>query len=248
VLDVKHGSGAFLAKTEDAISLAQTMIRVGDERGCPTVALLTAMDRPLGWACGNALETREAIAALRGEGPGDLMEVVYALGAEMLLLAGAAANRSDAQSRLRAVIERGDAAERFRAVVEAQGGDPRVLDDPGRLPRAPVAGAYEAPRDGHVAGVNPRPIGRLIGRLGGGRRTMDDAIDLAVGVVVHVKPGDRVEAGQRLATIHARTEGDLFEARRRFAECIVVGPELGESSLPLISHRVTRVGVEPLTA
>ncbi len=134
VLDVKRGSGAFLPKLEQSLELAQTMIALGEDRGCPTVALLTAMDRPLGRACGNALETEEAILALRGEGPVDLMEVTYALGVEMLLAAGVEKTSKKARQRLENALGSGLAAEKFERVIEAQGGNPKVVEDASVLP------------------------------------------------------------------------------------------------------------------
>jgi pyrimidine-nucleoside phosphorylase len=136
VLDVKTGSGAFLPEPARAIELAQTMIGLGQVRGCPTVALLTAMDRPLGRACGNALEVEEAIEGLRGNGPEDLMEVTYALGVEMLLLVGAARDVAEARNRLVESVTSGRALEKFAQVIEAQGGNPAVLEDPSVLPQA----------------------------------------------------------------------------------------------------------------
>src|SRR6059036_2832324 len=128
VLDVKHGSGAFLPPTETALALARTMIALGEDRSCPTVALLTAMDRPLGRACGNALETEEAIQTLVGEGPDDLLEVTYALGVEMLLLGGIEKTTKRARQRLANALASGLAAEKFEQVIEAQGGNPKVVE------------------------------------------------------------------------------------------------------------------------
>src|SRR5687768_13254454 len=136
VLDVKRGSGAFLPELDRGLRLAETMIRLGADRGCPTVALLTAMDRPLGRACGNALETEEAILALRGEGPPDLMTVTYALGAEMLVLGGVAATHDEARRKMEHAVSSGRAAEQFQRIIEAQGGNPGVVDDPATLPQA----------------------------------------------------------------------------------------------------------------
>src|SRR5436190_9248453 len=134
VLDVKMGSGAFMTDPEKSQELAETMIRLGEDRGCPTVALLTAMDRPVGRACGNALETEEAILALRGEGPADLMEVTYALGVEMLLAAGMEKTSKKARQRLENALASGLAAEKFENVIEAQGGNPKVVEDASGLP------------------------------------------------------------------------------------------------------------------
>src|SRR3954470_2505881 len=150
VLDVKTGSGAFIPETSQAIELARTMIGLGHERGCPTVALLTAMDRPLGRSCGNALEVQASIHGLRGEGPEDLMDVTYALGVEMLLLVGVTANPAEARRQLEASVSSGRALETFARIIEAQGGDPGVLENPETLPQADEVEVFRAPRSGVV--------------------------------------------------------------------------------------------------
>jgi pyrimidine-nucleoside phosphorylase len=244
VLDVKTGSGAFLPETDRALELAQTMIGLGAARGCRTVALLTAMDRPLGYACGNALEVEESIAGLCGEGPADLMEVTLALGAEMLLAAGVATDRADALRRLDEAIASGRAIETFRLLVEAQGGNPAIVDDPAALPQAPVSAVYLAPHEGVVVRVEPRRIGRAITALGGGRQRIDDRVDPAVGVVITAKPGARVRAGEPLATVHARDETGAAGALAALAHAIVIGE--AASAAPLVSHRVTAAGVEAI--
>jgi pyrimidine-nucleoside phosphorylase len=244
VLDVKTGSGAFLPQQAQALELAQTMIGLGRSRGCPTVALLTAMDRPLGRACGNALEVEEAIEGLRGEGPSDLMEVTYALGVEMLLLVGAANNASEARHRLEESITSGSALQTLARVIEAQGGNPKVLEDLELLPQAGEVEVYRAPRDGVVATVEPRRIGQAILELGGGRRTIEDEIDPAVGFVIPTKPGDRVGAGEPLASVFARDRAGIDAGLNALAEAVVIG-ETGTLT-PLISHRVTADGIEAL--
>ena len=246
VLDVKRGSGAFLTKLEDSLELAQTMMRLGEDRGCRTVALLTAMDRPLGEACGNALETAEAIAALRGQGPNDLMEVTYALGVEMLLVAGSAKDRKSARSTLEAAIASGRAAEKFREVIVAQGGNGKVLDDPGLLPSVPKREDFLAAKSGVVAGVEPRTIGRAIVAMGGGRQKVEDTVDLGVGFVIRAKPGDRVSKGDPIAVIHARDAGGLRIGRAALESAVSIQRGRLEPQLPLISHRVTKRGVEAL--
>jgi len=248
VLDVKRGSGAFLPELERGLALARAMIELGADHGCPTVALLTAMDRPLGRACGNALEVEESVLALRGEGPEDLMVVTYALGAEMLLLAGVVRTRDEAHQRMREAIASGRAAERFRAIVEAQGGNPGIVDDPATLPQAPAQRVHRASRAGVVQRVEPRAVGRGVTALGGNRVTMEDRIDPAVGFVITVRPGDRVSRGEPLATIHARDHQGLELGERALARAIEIGDALHEPPLPLVSHRVTAAGVEELTA
>ncbi|MEP7227418.1 MAG: thymidine phosphorylase [Gemmatimonadales bacterium] len=241
VLDVKTGSGAFLPEAARALELARTMIGLGQTRGCPTVALLTAMDRPLGRACGNALEMEEAIEGLRGEGPDDLMEVTYALGVEMLLLVGSAPKPAEARRRLEESISSGRALEKLAQVIEAQGGNPAVLDDPSVLPQAAEVEVFRAPRDGVVAQVEPRRIGRAILELGGGRRTIEDEIDPSVGFVIPAKPGDRVRTGEPLASVFARDPAGAEIGLQALREAIVIA-DAGKLA-PLISHRVTADGV-----
>jgi pyrimidine-nucleoside phosphorylase len=237
VLDVKRGSGAFLADEARAIGLARIMIELGEAAGCRTVAVVTAMDRPLGFACGNALEVEEAIAALRGEGPADLMTVTDALGAELLCAAGVAADVPAAQARLAQARRSGAALERFRWIVEAQGGNPAVVDDPAALPQAPCRAVYQAPVAGVIMTVAPRPIGHGIIALGGGRTRLEDEVDPAVGFVITVKPGQRVARDEPLATIHARDEAGLAVGRRALDEAITIGD--AGAPLPLLSHRIT---------
>src|SRR5881409_1574381 len=246
VLDVKRGTGAFLAKVEQSLELAQTMIALGEDRGCPTVALLTAMDRPLGRACGNALETEEAILALRGKGPTDLLEVTYALGVEMLLQAGIEKNTKKARKKLETAIDSGLAAEKFEQIIEAQGGNPKVLDDPSVLPQALAVEVYAAARTGVVQRVEPRTIGRAVVAMGGGRLAVDDAVDPTVGFVITVKPGDKIPGGEPIASVFAKDPAGIKLGFEALQQAIVVGDKLAEKPLPLISHRVTKAGVEQL--
>src|SRR5215210_5111471 len=243
VLDVKRGSGAFLPEIEQELELASTMIELGSDHGCPVVALLTAMDRPLGRACGNALEIEESIAALRGEGPPDLMSVTYALGAEMLVLAGTASDEEAARRMMEIAIGTGRAAEHFQKIIEAQGGNPAVVDDPALLPQSKEVELFAAPRRGFVARVEPRAVGRGITALGGGRTTMEDKLDLSVGFVISARPGDWVEQGEPLATIFAHDRAGIDVGRSALRGAIVIADE-ADPPLPLVSHRVTSAGVE----
>jgi thymidine phosphorylase len=190
VLDVKMGSGAFITDPAKSRELAETMIALGTDRGCPTVALLTAMDRPLGRACGNALEVEECINALKGQGPEDLMAVTLAEGVEMLMLAGRK-DRAAARTELDAALADGRAARKFQEIIEAQGGNPSVVDDPALLPTAQLVDVFKAPRGGTVLDVAPRPIGRCIVQMGGGRQTVDAVVDPTVGLVITARPGQR---------------------------------------------------------
>jgi pyrimidine-nucleoside phosphorylase len=246
VLDVKRGSGAFLPELAHGLELARTMIALGEDRGCPTVALLTAMDRPLGRACGNVLETEEAIMALRGEGPADLMEVTYALGAEMLLAAGVEKSTAKARKKLEHVLGSGLAAEKFEQIIDAQGGNPKVVEDPSTLPQAQEVEVFAAPATGIVTRVEPRAIGQGVVALGGGRQKVDDVVDPTVGFVITVKPGDRVLQGEPIASVFARDTAGVERGYEALRAAITVGQKLAEKPLPLVSHRVTKAGVEEL--
>jgi pyrimidine-nucleoside phosphorylase len=243
VLDVKRGSGAFLPELDRALELARTMIGIGEAYGREVVALVTAMDRPLGYAVGNALEMEEAILTLRGEGPQDLRDLTLALAGEMLALGGVARSPAEGRVMAEAVLDDGRALEKMRQIVEAQGGNPAALDDPAVLPQAPVRRVVEAAKSGTVIEVEARSIGHAAVELGAGRRILGAAIDPAVGFHITVKPGDVVEAGEAVATVYARTPEDA----ERGHEALVAAIRIGEgpaSPLPLISHRVTRAGVE----
>lgn len=238
VLDIKVGSGAFLTDPKDSRRLAETMIGIGEARGCRTVALLTAMDRPLGFACGNGLETEEAIHGLMGQGPPDLMEVTYALGAEMLVLGGITEDREEARRMLEDTVMSGRAHRKFEQMVEAQGGDPAVVRNPALLPRAPVVESLRASEDGRVTGVDPRTIGHAIAWLGGGRTKADDIVDPAVGFVIPVKPGQKVTRGQLLGTVHARDQAGGHDGIDALRKAIRFGGRA--KPWPLVSHRITK--------
>ncbi|HET8625375.1 MAG TPA: thymidine phosphorylase, partial [Gemmatimonadales bacterium] len=244
VLDVKTGSGAFLPELDRTIDLARTMIGLGEARGCRVVALLTAMDRPLGRACGNALEVEESIQGLAGEGPDDLMEVTYALGAEMLLIAGVDADRAAARERLEKAVRSGRALETLAKIIEAQGGNPAVVEDPGTLPQANAVEVFSASEGGVVVGVEPRAIGEAIVAMRGGRRLVTDTVDPSVGFVITVKPGDRVERGQPIASVFARDTDGIGLGMAALKRAIVVGERA--DPLPLVSHRISGAGVERL--
>jgi pyrimidine-nucleoside phosphorylase len=243
VLDLKRGSGAFLPELDHVLELADVMIKLAADHECNCVALVTAMDRPLGRACGNALEVEEAIAALKGEGPPDLMSLTYALGAEMLVLAGAAPDIDSARRELEKSIATGRAARTFQRIIEAQGGNPSVVDDPAVLPQAVECEIYPAPRRGLVARVEPKAVGRGVTRLGGGRTRIGDIVDPTVGFVISARPGDWVEAGDPLATIFARNREGIEAGRETLSSAIAIADE-AEPPLPLISHRVTTAGAE----
>lgn len=247
VLDIKRGSGSFLPKLDDELELAKAMIDLGATHGCPVVALLTAMDRPLGHACGNALEVAEAIEVLKGAGPADLIEVTMALGTAMLVLGGAASSQEGAHTMMADAISSGRALIKLEEIISAQGGDSGVVRDTGRLPRAAHTETFIAKREGVIQSVDPRAIGYGVIALGGGRRNMEDRIDPSVGFVITAKPGLHVAKDQSLATIHARSKEDLTLGRSILEGAIVLGDSMvNPLPLPLLSHRVTVRGVESL--
>lgn len=225
VLDVKFGRGAFMKTKAEARQLAAALVAVGEASGKKVRALLTSMDQPLGRTVGNALEVEESIACLRGEGPADLMEVTFALGAQMLLLGGVANDTIEAEAKLAAVIANGKALAKFREIVTAQGGDVRVVDEPGHLPQSPIKAPLLASVDGYVADVDAMEVALAALRLGAGRAKADDRIDPGVGVSGLVKIGEQVSAGAPLCVIHASDETGLVEARVMLEKAIVVGDQ-----------------------
>ena len=238
VLDVKVGSGAFISDPDGAEALARTMMGLGRVHGCPTSALLTAMDRPLGWAIGNSLEAEEAINTLRGEGPPDLRELTLALAAEMLVLAGSAPTPARALEILNARLDSGAAAQKFQEIIEAQGGDPAVVDDPGALPQASACEVVAAERDGYVTRLDPKILGRAVVAMGGGRRTLDEAIDSTVGFVVTAKPGMSVTRGAPVATVYAADDDGIAVGVAALTEALVVDEEPPNDPLPLVVRRL----------
>lgn len=242
VLDVKVGRGAFARTPQAAQALAEAMVAIGERAGRRTVAYGTAMDQPLGRAVGNVLEVQEAIAALSGEGPEDLMQLCLALAAEMLLVGGAASDHQTALHLLRRRLADGSARERLARLIESQGGDPRPIEAPRELPTAPCAAPVRAEREGWVAAVDALEIGLAVGRLGAARQLPEDPVDLRVGLVLERKVGERVEAGAPLATVHAACESDLAEACRQVAAAFTVRPEPAEKP-PVLLFRAADLPV-----
>jgi pyrimidine-nucleoside phosphorylase len=203
VLDVKCGDGAFMKREEDARALAASMTSIGRALGKPVQALLTRMDEPLGRTVGNALEVKESIACLRGEGPADLMEVTLELAAEMLVVGGAAADITAARNRCRSALADGSALDRLRRVIAAQGGEPKVCDDPdGVLPQARAVTPFLADRAGFVTRLAAWPVGQASMLLGAGRETVTSPIDPAAGIVLVRSSGDAVASGDVIAELH----------------------------------------------
>jgi pyrimidine-nucleoside phosphorylase len=221
VLDVKVGDGAFMKTLADAQVLAETMIALGRRAGREVVAVLTDMDQPLGRAVGNALEVKEAVATVRGEGPPDFAELVLSSCAHLLALSDLGVSEVEARTRAETAVADGSALEAYERWVRAQGGDP----DPSVLPRAPFIREVYAPRDGWVVRLPALPIGVAAVHLGGGRLAKDDAIDPSVGIVCRKKRGDAVQEGEPLAVIHARDETSAAEAARDVLQAYELGDE-----------------------
>jgi len=238
VLDVKTGNGAFMVDPAHAETLARTMIGIGESRGRRVVARMTAMDRPLGRAVGNALEIVESVEALSGGGPADLREVTVTLAAEMLVLGSAAPDLESARAMAGAALDDGRALGVFRRIVEAQGGDVSAIDDTGRLPAAPVRHMLVSRNAGTVLSMDVRAIGFAAVGLGAGRASLSAEIDPAVGFRMLVSAGDPVEPGQPLAEVHARDEEAAKTAATELEAAISIG--VGEAEiLPLIGERLT---------
>lgn len=222
VLDVKTGSGAFMKKEADARALAEEMVKIGTNAGRKTVAVISDMDQPLGYAVGNALEVKEAINTLNGHGPADFLTLCLTLGSQMLLAGGKAEDLKSAERMLEQVIADGSALKKLAEFVEAQGGDSSVVYHPERLPQAALQKEVLAPADGYVSRIVCDEVGICSLILGGGRETKESRIDLSVGLVLCRKVGDMVKAGEVLAVIHANDEGKAAEAEKRFlAACSI---------------------------
>lgn len=224
VLDVKTGNGAFMKELDEAEELASCMVDIGNRVGRRTIAVLSDMSQPLGNAIGNALEVKEAIDTLRGVGPADLTELCLTLGSHMAVLAGVAADKVEARKLLEQAISSGQALEKFKTFLSAQGGDPSVVDTPERLPTAKYRFDVPARQSGFISSIAAENMGLAAMLLGAGRATKESVIDLAVGIVLHRKIGDSVQAGESIATIHSNRES-VDEVVARIYESIQISNE-----------------------
>ncbi|QFT89496.1 Pyrimidine-nucleoside phosphorylase [Bacillus sp. THAF10] len=221
VLDVKTGAGAFMKDLDEAKKLAKAMVDIGNNVGRRTMAVISDMSQPLGYAIGNALEIKEAIDTLRGKGPKDLEELCLVLGSYMVLLAEKASTLEEAREMLEEVIRSGAAIDTLKTFLEAQGGDASVVDNPEKLPQAKHVIELEAKEAGVVSEIVADSVGTAAMLLGAGRATKESEIDLAVGIVLNKKIGDKVEAGESLATIHSNQE-DIEKVKEALYESIKV--------------------------
>lgn len=206
VLDVKTGSGAFMKTLDDAEALAHAMVRIGNNVGRNTMAIISDMSQPLGNAVGNALELKEAIATLKGNGPKDLTELVLTLGSQMVVLAEQAESLDEARQMLVDAIKTGKALNKFKTFLSNQGGDDSIVDSPEKLPSAKYQVEFKAKKDGFITEIIANEIGVASMMLGAGRQTKEDVIDLGVGIVLNKKVGEHVEKGENILTIHTNTK------------------------------------------
>jgi pyrimidine-nucleoside phosphorylase len=223
VLDVKTGSGAFMKTEADSRRLAESLVAIGNASGVKTEAVITAMETPLGLAVGNALEVIECLDVMKGKGPSDLIDVSVDLSARMLVLGKVAADLADGRRRVRESIASGAALEKFRQIVEAQGGDPRVVDDYGRLPGVPGREVVQADRSGYLTRLDAELVGRASVSLGAGRDRVEDPVDPAVGIMIKAKPGDQLRPGDPILELHYRDRARLDAARALANQAVTIG-------------------------
>ncbi len=244
LLDVTVGSGAFMKELPQALELARLMVKIGTEHGRKVAALLTDMEKPLGFAVGNTLEIAESIEVLRGRGPADLKEICLQLATDMLVLAGKGAQEA-CRSMAQQTLADGSAFRKCCQVFSAQGGDSRMLAHPETLPRAPYQAALKAPSDGFITQNDGECIGAASVALGAGRLTKEDKIDPTAGIVLHRKLGDFVKKGDRIATFYASDPVKFREAEEIYLSGMAIGPQK-PTLPPLLYARVTADGVEML--
>jgi pyrimidine-nucleoside phosphorylase len=233
-----------MQKYEDALKLAHTMVGIGEEAGRKMVALITAMEQPLGYAIGNALEVREAIDTLSGNGPADLVELVTELGSEMLLISGIVSTTEEAKSVITTNLHNRKGLGKFANLINAQGGDGTVVENPNLLPQAAVKVDIVSECSGFVEAIDTLEVGLVARALGSERRAGDDAIDPSTGVYLKKKIGDKVKAGESLAVLHSDGNKEKLKlAGQKLSQAYTIGPKRGLPS-KLILARVTRDGVE----
>ncbi|PLR76379.1 pyrimidine-nucleoside phosphorylase [Bacillus sp. V3-13] len=233
VLDVKTGAGAFMKTLEESRELAKAMVGIGNKVGRNTMAVISDMSQPLGFAIGNALEVKEAIDTLRGEGPEDLTELCLTLGSHMVVLAGKANSLREARELLENIIREGAAIEKMKVFLSAQGGDASVVDNPAKLPQAKYTFELEASEDGYVSEIVADAVGTAAMLLGAGRATKESEIDLSVGLVLRKKIGDAVKKGESLVTLYSNFE-DVADVKEKLYENIRISPQKVEP--PTLIH------------
>ncbi|RHW41185.1 pyrimidine-nucleoside phosphorylase [Neobacillus notoginsengisoli] len=233
VLDVKTGAGAFMKTLDDSRELAKAMVRIGNNVGRKTMAVISDMSQPLGFAIGNALEVKEAIDTLRGEGPKDLTELCLTLGSHMVYVSGKASSLAEARAMLENAIKDGSALEKMKQFLSSQGGDGSIVDDLSKLPQAKYIFELEAEEDGYVSEIIADQVGTAAMLLGAGRATKESEIDLAVGILLRKKIGDQVKKGESLATIHSNFE-DIAQVKQKLTQSIKLSETKPET--PTLIH------------
>lgn len=244
LLDVKTGSGAFMKTVEDSIALAEEMVRIGENAGRRTAALITNMDIPLGNNIGNSLEVIEAVNTLNGNGPADFTEVCMNLAGNMLYLAGMG-TIEECMEKAKAAVADGSALKRLAAMVEAQGGDPAYILDTNNFEKAKYEYEVKAERAGYIVSMNTESCGIASSMLGAGRETKESEIDFTAGIIIQKKVGDYVEAGETMAMMYTSNESLFAAAVKRYQEAVVIADE-APAKQPLIYARITKEGVEKL--
>jgi len=242
VLDVKTGSGAFMKKQEDAAFLAELMVETGERMGKKMAALLTDMDQPLGNYVGNSLEVVEVLEVLRGQGPGDLIELCLELAAWMLFLGDRVKTVAEGKQLSKQLIDSGKALEKFRQMVGLQGGDARIVDNPQQLPQAKHKTDVVSPKSGYVTAMQCEQAGTACVILGGGRERKEDSVDPSVGFVLHKKVGDPVRAGEALCSIHYNSEDRAVRAKRLLEDSYQITDTAPAHPRPLVHRVITRSG------
>ncbi|TCP69913.1 pyrimidine-nucleoside phosphorylase [Baia soyae] len=245
VLDVKTGDGAFMKEEADAIKLAEAMVAIGKQVGRKTIAVISDMSQPLGYAIGNAVEVKEAIDTLKGEGPEDLHELGLVLGSQMLILAGRAKTTEEARSLLEGVVKDGSALAKFREFIKGQHGNAEIVDQPELLPQPAEKIQVLAEKSGFVQRILAEEVGLCAMKLGAGRETKDDVIDYAVGIVLHKKVGDSVSDKETIATLYVNEKENLDEVMSRLHQAIQIGSEKVQTSA-LIRCIITEDGVQKI--
>jgi pyrimidine-nucleoside phosphorylase len=242
VLDVKFGSGAFMKKHEDAVKLAETLVGIGEQFGKQTIAYLTNMEQPLGYAVGNWLEVKESIDCLNGDGPDDVMEITHLLAGTMIYLGKEAASVEEGIEKSRKAVDDGSALQKWIDIVEEQGGDSSVIKNPESYPEASVVVPVKADKEGFVSEMDAFAMGMVSVELGAGRKAKEDDVDPQAGFMLHKKIGDRVEKGETFATLHTNKQEAADSAKAGMQQAVTI-KQIAPKELRQVTHRVDKDGI-----
>ncbi|CAN5159493.1 thymidine phosphorylase [soil metagenome] len=247
VLDVKYGSGAFMKKKEDAIRLAETLVDIGEQFGKETIAYLTNMEQPLGYAVGNWLEVKESIDSLNDNGPADVMEITHVLAGTMICLGKKAATIEEGIRMSKNAVQDGTAFQKWVDIVKAHNGDTSVIHDPETYARAQHIVNVVSPKSGYISEMDAFAMGMVSLELGAGRRTKDDKVDPAAGFILHKKAGDFIEESETLVELHTNKESMITQSRQAMIDAITITDKKPEVH-PQIAHRVDKDGIHDYLA